>query len=163
MSIVQLMNSYRKSNDLQGRTKLIMGLMKQHGKPVTYNQARKIAKQQMRDDVPYEVFGDYLVKVRHGEKADQIVLNPDWMGQCSWLSIKHKENKPHSDWATFQAMKNHFCGPEREAVMLYPGESRLVDMADQYHVFVLPEGCVMPFGWLGRMATVDTQTEGAQP
>lgn len=37
----------------------------------------------------------------------------------------------------FQRIKNELVGPECEAVELYPAESRLVDSADQYHLWVV--------------------------
>jgi len=38
----------------------------------------------------------------------------------------------------------------REAIELYPSESRLMDTANQYHLFVFPENYLIPFGWRTR-------------
>ena len=54
------------------------------------------------------------------------------------------------DWRHLQRIKNELCGPEREAIELYPAESRLVDTNNQYHLFVLPEGFTMPLGYAER-------------
>jgi hypothetical protein len=39
------------------------------------------------------------------------------------------------DWRDLQRIKNELVGPECEAVELYPAESRLVDTANQYHLW----------------------------
>ena len=43
-------------------------------------------------------------------------------------------------WAHMQQIKNEVAGPEREAVMIYPAESRLVDTANEYWIYVYPTG-----------------------
>ena len=72
----------------------------------------------------------------------------------TWLSIRRQDRKPIRDWRHFQRIKNELCGPEREAVELFPAESRLVDAANQYHLWVWPEGEHVPLGWeVERMVT----------
>jgi hypothetical protein len=39
----------------------------------------------------------------------------------------------------FQRIKNEVVGPECEAVELYPAESRLVDTATQFHLWVISD------------------------
>jgi len=57
------------------------------------------------------------------------------------LSIRRQDRQPITDgWQALQNIKNDICGPEREAVELYPAESRRVDAANQYHLWVLPVG-----------------------
>ena len=53
------------------------------------------------------------------------------------------------DWRHFQRIKNELAGPEREAVEIYPPESQLVDTSNEFHLWVLPEGMVLPFGMRG--------------
>jgi len=43
-------------------------------------------------------------------------------------------------WSHMQQIKNEIAGPEREAVMMYPAESRLVDTANEYWIYVYPIG-----------------------
>lgn len=69
----------------------------------------------------------------------------------TWLSIRRNDRKPIRDWRHFQRIKNELAGEEREAVELFPAESRLVDEANQYHLWVLPEGERIPVGWNVRM------------
>ena len=82
-------------------------------------------------------------------------------GRMVELSIKTLEKDARHDWRDFQAIKNALVGPECEAVELYPAESRLVDTANQFFVFAIPEpGVRFPFGFPGRLvAGPDAQPE----
>ena len=53
----------------------------------------------------------------------------------TYLSIKRRDQEPFHDWRAMQSIKNAICGPEWEAIEIYPAESRLVDTANQYHLF----------------------------
>lgn len=55
------------------------------------------------------------------------------------VSIKRLDKAPVHDWRHFQRIKNELIGPECEAVELYPAESRLVDGANQYHLWAIAE------------------------
>jgi hypothetical protein len=79
----------------------------------------------------------------------------------TWLSIKRRDKEPFHDWREMQQIKNAICGPEREGVELYPAESRLTDSANQYHLWVLPEGQKFPFGFDTRFV-VDSDSFGAK-
>lgn len=67
------------------------------------------------------------------------------------LSIKRRDKQVVRRWRDLQRIKNEVMGPDREAVELFPSERRLVDTANQYHLFVLPEGLAWPFGYRDRM------------
>ena len=43
-------------------------------------------------------------------------------------------------WAHLQQIKNEIVGPDREAVMIFPSEDRLVDTANEYWLYVYPTG-----------------------
>jgi hypothetical protein len=66
------------------------------------------------------------------------------------LSIRRNDRHWTRDWRHFQRIKNELVGEEREAVELYPAESRLVDAANQYHLWVAPEGNGFSFGYQER-------------
>jgi hypothetical protein len=51
------------------------------------------------------------------------------------LSIKRIDQTQVRSWRDLQRIKNDLLGPECEAVELYPAESRLVDTANQYHLW----------------------------
>ncbi len=49
-------------------------------------------------------------------------------------------------WSAKQRIKDELVGPERLAVEVFPPRAELVDQADAYHLWVLPEGFQLPFG-----------------
>jgi hypothetical protein len=61
--------------------------------------------------------------------------------------LRTNDRSPMTDWRGKQEIKNQLCGPEREGFELYPAESRLVDTSNQYHIWVMPEGVTIPFGF----------------
>lgn len=67
------------------------------------------------------------------------------------LSIKRIDQQPIHDWRDLQRIKNELVGPENEGVELYPAESRLVDAANQYWLYVAadPKLC-FPIGFTQR-------------
>jgi hypothetical protein len=82
---------------------------------------------------------------------------------CTWgpmihLSIKRHDKAPIHDWRDLQEIKNLLVGPEHEAIELYPAESRLVDTANQYHLWVLADdGRRFPFGFRVRFTATPEQ------
>lgn len=60
-------------------------------------------------------------------------------GDVAHLSLKTHDKQARHDWREMQRIKNELCGDETEAVELYPAESRLVDTANQYHLFVFKD------------------------
>jgi hypothetical protein len=66
------------------------------------------------------------------------------------LSIKVHDKQAWHDWRDLQRIKNEICGDETEAIELYPAESRLVDTANQYHLFVFRDWKV-PVGFEERL------------
>lgn len=90
---------------------------------------------------------DYQVNVRHFETP----LSERGM---LWLSIKRVDKAPIHDWRALQAIKNAIVGPENEALELYPAESRVVDTANQYHLWVFVDPAVrIPVGFTERRVT----------
>ena len=67
---------------------------------------------------------------------------------CWHLSIKYFDKRPIHDWRILQRIKNELVGEECEAIELYPAESRVVDTANQYHLFVFTDPEIrVPCGW----------------
>jgi len=65
-----------------------------------------------------------------------------------WLQFKDIVTKEaRHDWREMQRIKNEIMGEEREAVEIFPAESRLVDTSNQFHLFVLPKGEGLGFGY----------------
>ena len=61
------------------------------------------------------------------------------MGKWIHLSIKDHDRSARHDWRDLQRIKNELVGPECEAIEIYPAESRLVDTANQYHLYVFQD------------------------
>ncbi len=78
------------------------------------------------------------------------------------LSIKRRDKKTVRCWRDLQRIKNELVAPEREACELYPAESRLVDTANQYHLFVLPAGMRFPFGYQDRLVISESSRGATQ-
>ena len=60
------------------------------------------------------------------------------------LSIKNHERTTYIPWQDKQWIKNDICGDEMEAVEIFPAESRMVNTANQYHLWVMNK---VPFGF----------------
>lgn len=76
--------------------------------------------------------------------------------QVVWLSIKRRDRGPVGPerFRDFQRIKNELVGPECEAIEIYPAESRLVDTANQYHLFAFANPDVqVPVGYQEREVT----------
>lgn len=68
------------------------------------------------------------------------------------LSIRRIDRAAVRDWRDFQRIKNQLMGPDCEAIELYPAESRLVDTANQFHLWVVHDPLFrFPFGYTERM------------
>lgn len=76
------------------------------------------------------------------------------------LSIRSLDRRPARDWRDLQLIKNQLIGPECEAVELFPAEARLVDTANQTHLWGFDDpGHRFPFGF--NMRLVDDTADPA--
>lgn len=100
-----------------------------------------------REDLPTYVADEARTYVNDKYQVSVEKLGHGWL----WLSIKRKDKEPIHDWRELQAIKNAIAGKEREAVELYPAESRLVDTSNEFHLFVLPLNTKFPFGFKTRL------------
>ena len=67
------------------------------------------------------------------------------------LDIRRHDGGDCKNWRELQQIKNELVGPEHEAVELFPAESRLVDTANQYHLWVhVSPDYRFPFGFAQR-------------
>lgn len=84
------------------------------------------------------------------------------VGEVVWLSIKRRDRQAIHDWRELQGVKNRIVGEEHEAFEVYPAESRLVDSANQFHLWVFVDPRVrLPVGFRER-EVMDTETAAAQ-
>ena len=102
---------------------------------------------------------------------DEVWLNNRYQVNVRWfhtpwgdmrqLSIKRIDKRAERDWRVFQRIKNEIAGPYYEAVEIYPSESRLVDTANQYHLWVLPANRLLPFGMFSRLVS-ESEADGSR-
>ena len=70
------------------------------------------------------------------------------VGPMIHLSIKRIDGRPLRSWKHLQQIKNELIGAENEGVELFPSEQRLVDTANQYHLWVAADPTYrFPFGF----------------
>ena len=78
------------------------------------------------------------------------------------LSIKRRDKAPITDWRHKQLIKNQLVGESCEGIELYPAKDRLVDSANQYHLWVYADPTLrIPIGFKQRM-TNNASTGGAK-
>lgn len=80
----------------------------------------------------------------------QVTVHHQRSSGYTWLAIVRRDRRPVHDWRHLQRIKNEICGPDREAVEIYPSEARLVDTSNQYHLWVLPLGETVNLGFAER-------------
>ena len=80
------------------------------------------------------------------------------------LSIGRHDGQPCTNWRDFQRIKNELVGSEFEAVELFPAESRLIDTANEYHLYVVPDAKYrFPFGFERRLVMEGPAVSCDQP
>lgn len=115
--------------------------------PATYSPDPEQHAKMMKSTDTHQLFKNnrYTVNVR--------ILQDGWVH----LSIKRNDREPIRDWRDLQRIKNEICGPEREGLELFPAESRLIDSANQFHLWVAPIGVKFPIGYdAGRLVAEKT-------
>ena len=121
----------KNDSDVQNITE-IYELAHLSGEKISREQARKIYREQLSSE--YYQNDKYLVAVRATE-------------DFTHLSIRRLDRGHAKDWREFQQIKNELLGEDIEAVELYPKQSRVVDAANQYHLWALPKGEMFPIGY----------------
>jgi hypothetical protein len=115
---------------------------------------KKIPRWARRQSKPWTPFENATPGSPVGDK--HVVINSLYQvsieehNNWTWLAIIRRDRTAVHDWRDLQRIKNELCGPEREALEIYPAESRLVDTNNQFHLWVLPEGETLPVGYTER-------------
>tara|TARA_R110000824_G_scaffold219743_7_gene406739 strand:- start:291 stop:1112 length:822 start_codon:yes stop_codon:yes gene_type:complete len=155
--------------DSEGNISEITG--RELAKQMLLGNTRRLTMTREPDWTPFEqaedIGGDnvfvnsrYQVNVRRckwnqGSPAEIIGLH---------LSIKRHDkdvlNSP-DDWRDKMRIKNEIAGDESEAIELYPSMSRVVDSANQYHLWCLPPNQSVPVGF-DDLVTEDESTFGME-
>lgn len=125
------------------------------------NQAMQ-ADARLTRDMAAAVIDDYTTDQIYLSTEYQVALRvaeTGWDHDVLHLSIKRIDREPIRDWRALQSIKNAIVGEECEAFELYPAESRLVDTANQYHLWAFIDPTVrVPIGFVHRL--VDVQPVG---
>jgi len=133
-------------------------ILEMTGRKLTWSEAKQYYHE-MFDCDTYEN-DTYIVMVFRGKQADWLIDDSQLKGQMTYISIKNRDKTAIHDWRHFQQIKNELVSPECEAVEIYPNEDRLVDTANQYHLFVFPLKYKLPFGWKVRSVLKDQAIGG---
>jgi hypothetical protein len=93
-----------------------------------------------------------------------VVVERSAGGWVTHLSIRRDDRKPIRSWRDMMRIKDELAGEEVEGFELYPRRSRVVDGANQYHIWCLrpgqdvpagfPEGMLMDTGEAARVGAV---------
>ena len=124
--------------------------------------AMSVAKKIFKEEFDCEVYVNdiYQVNVQRNKQADYMVREAAMKGKMTYLSIKRLDKKSIHDWRHLQEIKNELCGEDCEAIEIYPVEKRLVDTANQYHLFVFPKDIRVGFGWTHRSVMTEHKEGG---
>lgn len=123
-----------------------------------------------------ERFGGSAEDVRHllaeADSAElwinnryQVMLRHFPEKRAAYLSIKRIDQAEARSWRDIQRIKDELLGPDCEAVELFPAQGRLVDTANQYHLWGSTDPAFrFPFGFTHRAVSDDIgMGEGQAP
>lgn len=125
-----------------------------HAEPImeTAPKASELAEkfgftEEQAKDVLNDIMNQTIVK----NDVYQVSMKLIEEGQVMHLSIKRIDRETIHDWRDLQTIKNMLVGPSCEAIEIYPAEDRLVDTANQYHLWVFTDPTYrIPLGFQKR-------------
>ena len=118
--------------------------------PEEFHALRRGVRGELADSPPERFFNNSRMSVILTEVKSGWTDTDGEPIPLSYLAIKYHDRSARHDWRDFQRVKNEILGEEVEAIELFPAESRLVDSANQFHLYALPEGMKIPFGMDSR-------------
>ena len=133
-------------------------MAKELGRTITWKQAKSMEREARLSEI--WVNDIYQVNILRGKNCDGYIHHPQLKGKCDYISIKTHNKEAVRDWRHFQQIKNELVGEHREAIEIFPSEARLVDTANQYHLWVLPEGFSPAFGFTERLVNYTPRQGG---
>lgn len=111
--------------------------------------------EQVEADGEAEVFRNRFYEVRRLAPNPNAFVRAACLDDPLWLIVWRRDGKPPRDWRHLQEIKNELAGSEREALELFPAESRRIDTGNATHLWVMPAGEHVPFGAEGRRLVLD--------
>jgi len=123
---------------------------KEAGVDSTYDQLKKM----FEVEAEAEVYANdtYTVTKADAAQAQMVHVDADTGWPAMWyLSVKRNDQEVIWDWRELQEIKNLICGEDNEGMQLFPAEERVVDTANQYHLFVIKQAKLfIPLGFPDR-------------
>lgn len=112
----------------------------------------KMSREQIEATVD-DIWNDEIfVNSKYQVNKRAVPAEPNGFPALIWLSIKRRDKEPVHDWRDLQEIKDALVGAENEGFELYPAESRKVDTANQYHLWVFADPKVrLPVGFKERL------------
>lgn len=139
--------------------KMLKGYQKAHPEAkMTFESLKKSMYEEM-EGVPIFVNDKYQVQVRETIFGEN--LSKDQKSDMIWLSIKRLDKESVHDWRELQQIKNEIVGEKNEGFEIYPSEDRIVDTANQYHLWVFKDPEIkIPVGFFDGRRVSDINTGG---
>ena len=146
--LVKMKSQWEVKRPIKERIKLIQDqAYNVSGKHISYKEAKKLVQDMMQ--ATHYKNDKYQVYVASQEETDSMCLTDQFKNMgITYLSIKRLDLEPIHDWRDLQEIKNQICGKDREGLELYPSEDRVVDTANQYHMFVFGKDYKIPLGFM---------------
>ena len=143
------------SEIIKENMKMIKTASESAGKKFTGKQLRRMAKLAYKASLKEKIYANDIYQVNVDDFSHEHFIH---------LSIKRndRERIGQGRWQHFQWIKNQLCGKESEGVELYPAESRTVNTANQYHIWVLKNKQTFPVGWYGVRAVGSASPNGGK-
>jgi len=135
---------------IKDRIKTMQEIAKMQGKTISWNIAKELVREQQTGTT--WINSTYQVMKWSGKSVDKFIRIPTFHGSFDYLSIKRKDLEVCRNWSDFQTIKNWLCkdGDKRYAIEIYPPEDRLVNTANQYHLWVFPIDFDLGIGFFHR-------------
>lgn len=102
-------------------------------------------------DFPQAHAGGLPKEITEGWKDNHFAVwvsyEPSAWGTVTHLWVRrHTSEARRPSWKEAQRIKDTVVGWGRTAVEVFPRRTDVVDQANMYHLWVLPEGVILPFG-----------------
>ena len=87
--------------------------------------------------------------VWHNNAYAVAVYDPAYDGAPTQITVQRFDEQPARDLRHLQQIKDEVCGPEYEAVEIFPAQARVVDFTNTTHLWVFKEP--LGFGMLPHL------------
>jgi hypothetical protein len=155
MEKFKLVKSSMNMLPFKDRIKLVQQLVLQAGRSISRKEAKSMVNE--LSNVPVYENDIYCVHHYNKKETNKFIWNDGFIDGMDYLSIKRIDKQPCRSWTHLQMIKNEIIedGVNRYALEIYPPENRLVNTANQYHIWVMPLGFDVGFGFRSRQVQED--------